>query len=79
MGNVTGIYPHSTSQLLHFNAFKMGPHDDIRCVTRVPCNIPAGIWCKNDVVLTSMRRDDVASTSIQRHFDTKCPLGYVTV
>ena len=22
-----------------------------------------------------MRRDDVASTSIQRHFDTKCPLG----
>ena len=34
-----------------------------------------GIWCQNDVVLTSMRRDDVASTSIQRHFDTKCPLG----
>ena len=29
---------------------------------------------KNDVVLTSMRRD-VASTSIQRNFDTKCPLG----
>ena len=34
-----------------------------------------GIWCQNVVVLTSMRRDDVASTSIQRHFDTKCPLG----
>ena len=36
---------------------------------------PADIWCKNDVVLTSMRRDHVASTLIQRHFDTKCPLG----
>ena len=36
---------------------------------------PAGIWCKNDVVLTSMRRDDVASTLIRRHFRTKCPLG----
>ena len=39
-------------------------------------SIPVGIWCQNDVVLTSMRRDDVASTSIQRHFDTKCPLGF---
>ena len=37
--------------------------------------IPAGIWCQNDVVLTSMRRDDVASTLIRRHFHTKCPLG----
>ena len=36
---------------------------------------PAGIWCENDVVLTSMRRDYVASTLIRRHFDTKCPLG----
>ena len=33
---------------------------------------PAGIWCENDVVLTSMRRDDVASTLIRRHFHTKC-------
>ena len=38
-------------------------------------NIPAGIWCQNDVVLTSMRRYDVASTLIRRHFHTKCPLG----
>ena len=36
---------------------------------------PAGIWCENDVVLTSMRRDYVASTLIRRHFDTRCPLG----
>ena len=36
---------------------------------------PAGIWCQNDVELTSMRRDDVASTLIRRHFGTKCPLG----
>ena len=35
---------------------------------------PVGIWCQNDVVLTSMRRHHVASTSIRRHFDTKCPL-----
>ena len=28
--------------------------------------IPAGIWCKNDVVLTLIRR----------HFRTKCPLGW---
>ena len=31
---------------------------------------PAGIWCKNDVVLTLMRRDDVAATLIRRHFRT---------
>ena len=37
--------------------------------------IPAGIWCKNDVVSTSMRRDYVASTLIRRHFGTKCLLG----
>ena len=36
---------------------------------------PADIWYENDVVLTSMRRDHVASTLIQRHFGTKCPLG----
>ena len=36
---------------------------------------PVGIWCQNDVVLTSMRRHHVASTSIRRHFGTKCPLG----
>ena len=35
----------------------------------------ACIWCKNDVVLTLMRRDDVASTLIRHHFRTKCPLG----
>ena len=38
--------------------------------------IPAGTRRKNDVVLTSMRCDDVASTSIRRHFGTICPLGY---
>ena len=36
---------------------------------------PAGLWCQKDVVLTSMRRDDVASTLIRRHFGTKCSLG----
>ena len=41
----------------------------------LPINLPAGIWCENDVVSTSMRRDYVASTLIRRHFDTKCPLG----
>ena len=47
----------------------------------------AGIWCQNDVVSTSMRRDHVASTSTRRHFGhvastltrrhfgTSCPLG----
>ena len=38
---------------------------------------PAGIWCQNDVVLTSMRRDDVASTLFRRHFHTKCQLGSI--
>ena len=40
---------------------------------------PVGIWCQNDVVSTSMRRDHVASTLIRRHFNTKCPLGAVQV
>ena len=35
---------------------------------------PAGTWSKNDVVLTSMRRDDVMMW-IRRHFGTMCPLG----
>ena len=37
-------------------------------------DIPAGTWCKNDVISTSVRRDYVASTSIRRKFGTKCPL-----
>ena len=36
---------------------------------------PAGIWCQNDVVSTSMQRNHVASTLIRRQFRTKCPLG----
>ena len=36
---------------------------------------PAGTWRKNYVVLTSIWRDYVASTSIRRHFGTKGPLG----
>ena len=38
-------------------------------------NNPAATRRKNDVKLTSMRRYDVASTSIQHHFGTICPLG----
>ena len=38
-------------------------------------HFPAGIWCQNDVVSTSMRRNHVASTLIRRHFRPKCPLG----
>ena len=36
--------------------------------------LPSGHMTKNDVVLTSMRRDDVASTLIRRHFG-ECSLG----
>ena len=36
---------------------------------------PVGIWCQNDVVLTSMRRDHVGSTLTRRHFYVMCPLG----
>ena len=41
--------------------------------------VPAGIWCQNDVILTSMRRNHVASTLIRRHFYVMCPLvdGYM--
>ena len=38
---------------------------------------PSGQMTKNLVVLTSMRRDDVASMLIRRHFGTICPLGRV--
>ena len=38
--------------------------------------LPAGTWRRNDVVLTSMRRDFVAWTSKQRHFDVMCLLGF---
>ena len=36
---------------------------------------PADTQHQNDVVLTSMRRDHVASTLIRRHFNVVCPLG----
>ena len=32
----------------------------------------AATWRRNDVVLTSMRRDEVASTSVQRYYDVMC-------
>ena len=35
----------------------------------------AGTSRLNDVVLTSMRRNYVASTPIRRHFYVMCPLG----
>ena len=36
---------------------------------------PVGIWCQNDVVLSSMRRNHVASTITRRHFYVMCPLN----
>ena len=36
---------------------------------------PADTWRRNDVGLTAMRRDHVASTSVRRHYDVTCPLG----
>ena len=36
---------------------------------------PVGIGCQTDVVLTSMRRNYVASTLIRRHFYVMCLLG----
>ena len=33
------------------------------------------IWCQNDVVSTSMRRNHVVSTLVRRHFGTKMPAG----
>ena len=38
-------------------------------------SVPAGTCYKSVVIFMSMRRDDVASTSIQHHFNTICPLG----
>ena len=37
-------------------------------------NSPAGTWRLNDALLTSMRRDDVASTSVRHQFDVMWPL-----
>ena len=36
---------------------------------------PVDIWCQNNVVSTSLRRNNVASTLIRRHFYVMCPLG----
>ena len=38
-------------------------------------SIPVGICCQIDVVLTSMRLNDVASTLIRRHFYVISQLG----
>ena len=70
----TEILSKETSDCLKQIIF---PSQLIQCLTCLGYvqTITAGIWCENDVVLTSMRRDDVASTLIRRHFLTKCPLG----
>ena len=39
------------------------------------CGETWAIWCQNDVVSTSMRRDDVAWMLIRRHFYVMCLLG----
>ena len=39
---------------------------------------PVGIWCQNDVISTSMRRNHVASTLIRRHLYVMCPLGSIS-
>ena len=36
---------------------------------------PGGTWRRNDVVLTSVRRRHVASTSVRRYFGVMCLLG----
>ena len=54
----------------------MNSSDSNRSVS--PCKLsrismlPAGIWCRNGVVSTSMRRHYVASTLIRRHFFVDC-------
>ena len=40
-------------------------------------SIPVGKLWQKDVVLMSMRRDDVASTFMRRHFYAMCPLGII--
>ena len=45
-----------------------------RVLLQVSAVHPAGIWCQTDVVSTSMRRHDVASTSVRRLFYVMCPL-----
>ena len=37
--------------------------------------LPAGTWRRNDVMLASMRREDVASTLVWRRYNVMCPLG----
>ena len=38
--------------------------------------VPADTQRRSDVLLTSVRRDEVASTSIRRHFDVMCLLEW---
>ena len=42
-----------------------------------PVPVPAGIQPYSNVVLTSMRRYDVASTLVERCFDDICLLGCI--
>ena len=60
---------------------------DVSCVSRAKARIPYGRLSpsvisqqaqdvENDVVMMSMRRDDVASTSVWRHYEVMCLMGY---
>ena len=50
-----------------------------RAAIRLARGTPGGILRRNDDVLTSMRRNDVASASVRRHFGIMCPQEYLTI
>ena len=45
---------------------------------REQASYPAGILRRNNVLLTSMRSNDVPLTSLRRHYDVMCPLGNIS-
>ena len=72
---LNGVYVSREDYAPGANYLRVDPLFGKVLLSRKASRYPADIWCENDVVLTSMLRDHVASTLIQRHFGTKCPLG----
>ena len=64
-----------SSNLLHFFHTDTGTYKLVLIDRVKVAHNPADKWYQNDVVLTSMQRDDVASTIIRHHFYVMCPLG----
>ena len=75
---MNSVLVRADGAILHIETFVTFDNLEPSPISRLITDLPSRHFVPKDVVLTSMRRDDVASTLIRRHFGTKCPLGQIS-